>query len=103
MIAVYTSLLVALFIKASAMFRVTAFGRKKFISGESPNTCKRRGERRRGRGGCAKDCKYRQCSRFMYYNTDNSMYAFYHVLYPVMQYISSISLRRDSNLVPLSL
>jgi hypothetical protein len=103
MIAAYTSLLVALFIKASAMFRVTAFGRKKFISGESPNTYKRRGERRGGRGGCAKDCKYPGSSKFMYYNTDNSMYAFYHVLYPFMQYISSILLRRDSNLVPLSL
>jgi hypothetical protein len=42
MIAAYTSLFVALFIKASAMFRVTAFGRKKFISGESPNTYHRR-------------------------------------------------------------
>ena len=43
MIAAYTSLLVALLIRASAMFRVTALGRKKFISGESPNTYPNRG------------------------------------------------------------
>lgn len=38
MIAAYTSSFVALYINASAMLRVTALGRKKFISGESPNT-----------------------------------------------------------------